>query len=305
MNYIDAIQQYCVSNNLPFYNKSFEFSIRCPFCGDSAKNKQHTHLYASKYILPDYPQPVFYCMRCGESGTIKKLLRQLKISASKVEIEVPTISSENIRENIYFERNNKRQDKIEYVKQRLNLQELPKWIDDTIVDSFKIPEKRNLERMLNYDFVGFTSYRKSRVNCRNIKSNNIRYITLSKDFKKDHYIVQPKDIKLLQKGTIILAEGVFSLLRGYFTLKQLEYIGDSDQIILVASWSKSSLISAYQFVTDLFGIIDWRLIILADKDFNYHTFPYKSTILYNRDNLDFGNDCKRIKEIKLNKGVLI
>jgi hypothetical protein len=57
--------------------------IRCPFCGDSRKNKNKGHLYVSRTI------PVWYCHRCNLYGSLEYLLlyfgwtKPIQISHSK------------------------------------------------------------------------------------------------------------------------------------------------------------------------------------------------------------------------------
>jgi DNA-directed RNA polymerase subunit RPC12/RpoP len=44
-----------------------DFVGRCPFCGDSVKNKNHAHFHVGKRY------PVYHCFRCGAKGFIKSL----------------------------------------------------------------------------------------------------------------------------------------------------------------------------------------------------------------------------------------
>lgn len=53
-----------------FEDKGNHYQIFCPFCNDSTRrhNPTHGHCYVSKEL------PVYYCHRCGASGTILSLL---------------------------------------------------------------------------------------------------------------------------------------------------------------------------------------------------------------------------------------
>ena len=53
-----------------FADKGSHINMFCPFCNDATRkpNPSHGHCYISKEL------PVYYCHRCGEAGTIMKLL---------------------------------------------------------------------------------------------------------------------------------------------------------------------------------------------------------------------------------------
>jgi len=53
-----------------FADKGNHYQMFCPFCNDSTRkeNPNHGHCYVSKEL------PVYYCHRCGASGTIMSLL---------------------------------------------------------------------------------------------------------------------------------------------------------------------------------------------------------------------------------------
>ena len=295
ISYIDAIIQNAPNKVVKV--KETEIIIRCPYCGDSVKNPNHAHLYVSKYVLPGYNSPMFHCMRCGASGPVSKLLRKLGISKSKVDV-TPVKSISEIRNRVDFYRKFKQSSKIDYVKMRLDVSEIPEWIDKTMVDSVSIQDNTLLSKIINEQYVGFKTYNSKRANFRCITPNpKMRYITLNKTPERDFYITYPKMPKFLKKGTLVVAEGVFSLLRGYLSLRKLSYFTSDNQIVLTASWSKKSLNTCVKYVVSYFGIFDWDIILLADKDLETYTVKFPCRILYNRRHDDFGEECNDIKEI--------
>lgn len=48
-----------------FNSNKTELSVRCPYCGDSSKDRSHAHLYLS--VDPPYK---FFCQRCEASGIV-------------------------------------------------------------------------------------------------------------------------------------------------------------------------------------------------------------------------------------------
>ncbi|MCX7727820.1 MAG: hypothetical protein N2053_13360, partial [Chitinispirillaceae bacterium] len=92
------------------------------------------------------------------------------------------------------------------------------------------------------DFIGISSFSGSVVQLRKIKEDyNIRYLTLktTKVLPENYFVVNLGN--KIGNRTLILAEGVFTLLRGYLYLKNIGYI-DNNNIILVATFGKNNFI---------------------------------------------------------------
>ena len=54
------------ANKVAYFNANHtELSVRCPYCGDSMKDRTHAHLYIN--VNPPYS---FYCQRCESSGIL-------------------------------------------------------------------------------------------------------------------------------------------------------------------------------------------------------------------------------------------
>lgn len=74
-----------IEEKSPVFRRSsgYQYSIRCPFCGDSQKDLRATHMYLK--CTPDPTEPILYkCFKCDASGRVNdRFLGLLGIDPSK------------------------------------------------------------------------------------------------------------------------------------------------------------------------------------------------------------------------------
>jgi len=300
VSYLDYIKEHC--ERRIFKESIQEISIRCPFCGDSIKNKQHVHCYVSKYSIPGYNSPMFHCMKCSTSGPVRKLLKKLGAKLSTIDMKTTSCITPVQNQLLFYKKGTT--NKEEYIKRRLNLDPIPKWIDDTVIDTVVVKDKALFTNFINHNYIGFRSFDMNKINMRRIVNNDNfqRYITLKKPNSSfDAFVIFPKSkTSLIKPGTIILAEGSFTVLKGYFSLMKIGYINKFQQVLLAASWSKTSFNTCMKYLYSRFGVLDWNIILLADKDFDKNhigKLKFSCDILYNKYHDDFGEECNNIKRI--------
>jgi len=128
-------------------SKRDEVSIRCPYCGDSQKNKLHSHFY----IELESPHRVF-CQKCNFKGILTtEILRDLGVYNAELFAMVKK-SNKDFSKNIKFRRissgllidqrvklplvdfsSELEMRKVEYIEKRLNFE-----LTDELVEKFKI-----------------------------------------------------------------------------------------------------------------------------------------------------------------------
>ncbi|MEM3859150.1 MAG: hypothetical protein QW478_07045 [Candidatus Micrarchaeaceae archaeon] len=286
-----------------------ELIIRCPYCGDSSNpNKQHLYV---KTVTDELSFP-FHCFRCDTSGNLIKLLKDMNIF--DVRLMSKLINSTHYSNYKFDESKPKSFSysskidpiKAKYITDRLKLETLPEYISKFIVTDFSNYDTLSdgMKFILNQNYVGFATFNKKKIICRNTKNDNDynRYITIRADNELDFFATIPDKINLLSEGKIVVAEGIFTLLAGYLKLRNDLKLNNT---ILVAGGGKSYL-KAVKFAMYYFGVPDWDIYILADSDVNKSFFKnqfisLKSRtikILYNDKN-DFCDDYNKYSIVNL------
>lgn len=321
-----------IKDNVSLYKESAtELQIRCPYCGDSKSNKRKCSMNISKYPIEKYGNlNVFHCFRagCGAAGTLYSLINDLgfidllsdeqrKFLLSKRKKKFGNIRNNSIKFSRRIFELNKDDKKIEYVKSRLGVDEIPEFILSKLVTHVNYNESFNVRRelvdYLNSKFVGFKTYDESKIIFRNIENgNDFRYYTFRLSQSIDYFIASPLyyNINLLKPGLIVMAEGIFSVLRGYLYILNSGIV-NTKNIILGATLGgvTMSYMNLYNFIVHTFGIPDWRVYILSDSEIpldRYRVFSKNIfggvKILYNDGKLDFGEDRGNISIFNLTGG---
>ena len=300
-----------------FKETSKDIQIKCPYCGGSTRHRRKPTLYISKY--PIKGTFVFHCFRasCGVKGTLFQflsdfgLLKYLEPNETTSYI-LPTTkpvansrSTQHNLDSIVKEESVLDPVKERYILSRLRLTKLPSFVKRTVITDlsqivlysvYDISER--LKQYLVSNFVGFRSYHKYFVICRNIDAkSDFRYFMLRLSNGIDYYCTSPQMNQLMctQPGYIVLAEGVFSLLSGYFRLLESKLLNESSQVLLCSTNGAkvTRYKSAYEFCVYTFGIPDWDVIILSDSDVRPEhyigLFNKKISVCYNRKGNDFAD----------------
>lgn len=296
--------------DLCYFNGSkTELITRCPKC-EQESIKQHGHLYI------DTRSPVFNCFRCDFKGFISKLLTEFKISKEDVDLDLDSISFENVERttpnivevkkyDIDKDQFDKYKLKKQYMMGRLHhdldLDKIPNLIFDfkTFLKENNIYHKKD-DTMIEYlesSFVGFLGNRGQAIFCRNINSSeNIQHYKLSiwneKSDYVDFYGAWIND-KLKDNNTIVLCEGAFDLLN-IVSNRDLHHI--LSKCCFIASIANKYYYSAFDSVLDYCKLVSANLIIFGDSDTNqkdyknlkHHPFINDLKIYINKHGKDFG-----------------
>ena len=328
--------------SLPVYNVTAnkkEISIRCPFCGDSHKHSNSTHLYVC--IEPEEDQPFFYyCFRCQSKGyvtedffhrihvtdidlisniekdlaTVKKNTKHKRkyMFSSKKNLNIPIAEStktNKVKLNYINKRLGTKLTFEDLVKYKINL-DLYELLDFNNVQQMTC--KENLQDYLAEIFLGFVSYDNNYVILRNISKKHltdIRYYNYNifnvYENTKKFYII-PNEVDLLsERITIILSEGIFDILGVYFNIENQ----DNKNKVYGAVCG-----TGYNNVIDTIirmGFLDIDLKIYADNDQDnnlylsikrkFDNFINHMEVYTNSSNKDFGDWSK---EVTIRKQVL-
>jgi len=311
-----------------------ELQVRCFYCGDSRSKPNKMSLYISKEPVEPYNTYMFHCFRasCGMSGTLLELLRDTELinrpeitkdilkqltpkfnndALSKQVSDKPHKSVSLQKKLLSLIKNNEEYSyKLTYVQQRLQRNIIPDYILKTIVTDIRpfLPYARNeiKESLKNYlinNFVCFRTYKLNKLICRNIDhTSNFRYYNIQLNNGIDYYVTSPQlnQLSLIKKGTVILAEGIFTLLHGYdYLTKHKDLINlNSDNIILAATGgggNATAFYNLFKFLCLNFGVIDWDIVILSDLEVSPEQYSRlrnlsvnKISVLYNAKG-DFGD----------------
>lgn len=281
--------------------------FKCPFCGGSRRKPQVGHLIANK------DKPIFYCFRCGETGSINWLFNQL---GSPFRIK-NTFNFKEKKSYIHFKNGNREysiNNKINvnilnYINDRVGLSNrlvghIKKVIIPNVsnfINENNIEVKYGLKRALEENtFASFITFNKNKIICRNIsKDATFNHITVNIGNNIDFFILFEKDLETLyNKETInvVVSEGVFDVF-GFYRICEKEKVLDNVDIFIAsrgsASISKSLLYIFIKFISKL------NVTFLADHDTisKIKNKVYKNTrhvinsyeVLINEKDKDFGD----------------
>lgn len=213
-----------------YVSNNTELLIRCPFCGDSKKDKSDAHFYISiKENVPHF----YHCFLCNTKGVLnRKLLRYMGIYDEEAirdvskRVELPFVPVKYRKVYIPKQRDRWELNKLYYIADRLGTKKFGKYLDKlNIVTSIRklmvynrlpIKSERQVD-FLDRNYIGFLLEDKSAVLCRKISSYSygnrwFRYNLFDSDCST--YAIANK-IEGPVEPKIYLAEGVLDILSVY------------------------------------------------------------------------------------------
>ena len=290
---IQVIQQNVP--NVKMASGGKEITFRCPFCGDSQRDKNARHFYMS---LPTDDTPsLFRCFKCEARGvTTPKMLASIGITDSELAIGLETFNSSVLSlnknkvysDNRVYYLNNYISDcemshaKLGYINKRLGLdlsfQDLMnnkivlKLFDLFMANPNLVPTRDDrIMRELNGAFLGFISIDNCFVNMKNlmldqvsknINKRYINYVIFNKYDNTQKYYVPPANINFSRPGRIKIhiAEGPFDILSIKYNLRK-----EIDQNIYVSIGGNTYLHILETFI-NIYGLINLEPHIYLDND---------------------------------------
>jgi len=325
-----------IKDNFYHRESSNDLQIRCPYCGDSRSNPRTCSLYISKKPVGKYNTYVYHCFRasCKAKGTLYDLLLDLGLLSQLNKEQISFLLTNYNKHKLHgklnyndtdnkiigknfilktYSSDSKNDEKINYIKKRLGIDYIPKFLKKYIVTHVEVKKyssdfkiKPYILKMINKTFVGFKTYNGSKIIFRNVNADmnshmKIRYYNLRLKPEVDYFIITPNSnvFNPLKKGKIFLAEGIFSLLHGYFGILRKNIINHNDNLLLGATLGGSvkTFNLLYNYIVYTFGVPDWDVFILSDTDININMYKSFSknvignlNILYNHGKNDFGEE---------------
>lgn len=301
-----------------------EVSVRCPFCGDSKKDKTSAHLYIS--MKPPF---MYHCKKCNSHGVVNEdFLRKLQIFNNDANIMVIN-ADKTVRHNsnrAYFARKdliitsdpdqfsdakekyfNGRYDQafdVDYISKKYH----------AIVNSEKFFLDNHIMKPHSFDFdhsIGFASADNSSIIFRDITGlQPKRYFNMTldqnnPDASKIYNISSEVDV-LSDEINLVMAEGIFDMIGVY----EFFYKGkvDESKYIFAAVCGKDydSVIRKYVRM----GFLKLNVSVYSDADVDLRYFEYlkqKSpyvndrpfSVYYNTIEKDYGIPKARISLKKI------
>lgn len=244
---LDQLMQTQASN----FDKIDQVTVRCPFCGDSMKDLNHSHFSVKLNLKSDEPI-LFHCLRCDIGGILTpSILREFNVNNLQLNSGLLIYNKKavnSIRKKLGIINNNldfivptpRITDntimKKEYIENRLGLSfsidELVKLkVVFSLGEFLKINDiisltcNKEKAQMLHDDYVGFLTSKNEFINFRDVTGKNKRYnvynIYKNLDNTRKFYTI-PNEIDLLTTDTIEIniAEGVFDILGIFYHIKE-------------------------------------------------------------------------------------
>jgi len=264
------IAEFFEANNC-YIQKTNAIVTRCPFCGDSQK-PHHLVGYGQFYL---YDDGFAKCYRCGKYVPNTLALQRISQKISQpIPDELQRIC--DIQDSAIIEKFNNQAiiysvlesdieenpQKIDYLKTRtyyddIDLAFLKQW---SVVLNLEPYEQQIPKYILDnrHDFIGFLTRHRFKLVLRNINKKTYRHVSLTDTFQPDYYTSNNFEDKFLESKTVVIGEGVFSILN-----KNLQEV--FSRYALVAALSKTSF---YTTIKRIFidQCIKFRVIILKEKD---------------------------------------
>jgi hypothetical protein len=323
---VEQIRSLILKNKKPSYQTTNrkEVRVRCPYCGDSKKDKNHAHMY-----IQMKPPFAFYCQKCNTSGVLNaQTLRDLNIFSNDVSVSIieanKTIKNNSGVQKISFKKHTPVMNKVEtqfsknavdYFSRRYNVQYTNEYLVDkfkAITNSQQFFADNNIRYPVDnygrpmYDFnnaIGFLSSDGSHVIFRDITNMQMkRYFNLNlygdEEFSTSNKIYNIRsslDI-LSDQIELVMTEGVFDIIGVYEHFYKNE-VSDKNNYIFAAAAGKGygAVIAHYIRM----GFLNLNITIYSDADVDHSFFrQLKSelvylknspiTIFYNTKEKDFG-----------------
>jgi hypothetical protein len=325
-NQVEKIRELLLKNKKPSYQTTNrrEVRVRCPYCGDSKKDRNHAHLY-----IEMNPPFKFYCQKCSTGGVLNnQTLRDLNVfnnDASVAIIEAnKTIKRTEGVQKISVKKYTPKMTTVEspqtincinYVSSRYNMQ----FTNEYLVNKFKaITNSRQFfednkimipvdqYRRPLYDFdnsIGFLSSDNSHIIFRDITGRQPkRYYNMAlfqddeKSITNKLYNIKSSVDILSDEINLIITEGVFDII-GVYEHFYKDKVAEKNNYIFSAAAGKGygAVISNYIRM----GFLNLNVSIYSDsdvdinfyKDLKSSLFYLKNTsitIFYNTMEKDFG-----------------
>lgn len=311
-------------------------SIRCPFCGDSRKNLESTHLYIKIEMKEDMPV-VFMCHRCDTSGiltpsvlrsleinelnlnsglirynksALKNIPFQLGVINNNFNFKVPTPDpndERNIRKKEYYEGRFGVSTSFEELVELKTIFKLGDFLRHNEIE--KITSSKEKAISLNNDYLGFLTAKNEFINFRKVYDSKFKryekYSILQNIDNTRKFYTIPNEIDLLsnKKVTINIAEGVFDIHGVYHHLYEKE-----KNNMVYAAVCGAGYVSVIKYFIKM-GIIDNVDVNIYSDDDRHPNFyralvkelkPWVNRVelFYNDKSKDFGVPKRDIKVIK-------
>jgi len=325
-NQVEKIRELLLRNKKPSYQTTNrkEVRVRCCYCGDSKKDKNHAHLYIE--MKPPFK---FYCQKCSTGGVLNnQSLRDLNVfnnDASSAIIEAnKTIKRTEGVQRITVKKYVPKMTTVEspqtincldYISSRYNMP----FTNEYIVGKFKaITNSRQFFQDNNimipvdqykrplYDFdnsIGFLSSDNTHIIFRDITGQQMkRYYNMAlfqndeKGIANKIYNIKSSINILSDEINLVITEGVFDII-GVYEHFYKDKVADKNNYIFAAAAGKGygAVIANYIRM----GFLNLNVTIYSDsdveigfyKDLKSSLFYLKNTpitIFYNTIEKDFG-----------------
>jgi hypothetical protein len=323
---VESVRSMLLKNKKPSYQTTSkkEVRVRCPYCGDSKKDKTHAHLYIE--MKPPFK---FYCQKCTTSGVLNtQTLRDLNIFNSDLSVSIleANKSIKNISGNqkVSFKKHtpilnkietNFTQNAVNYFNNRYGFN----YDNAYIVDKFKaitnsyqffvdnriqVPVDR-YNRYL-YDFnnsIGFLSSDGSHIIFRDITGQQLkRYYNFNmfgdddKSTSNKIYNIKSAVDIMSDEINLVITEGVFDIIGVYEHFYKERVEGQNNYIFAAAAGKGYNAVIAHYI---RMGFLNLNITIYSDADVDpsffrelkSNSFYLKNTpltIFYNTKEKDFG-----------------
>ena len=332
MDQIEQVRKFLLQNKKPSYQTTDkkEVRVRCPYCGDSKKDRNHAHMYIE--MTPPF---MFYCQRCDTSGVLNsQTLRDLGLYSNDLSVSVIE-ANKTVKRNQGVEKlnavkfdtklnnveNEFTEKAVDYVSKRMGIQ----LTNEELVTRYKAvtnaaqffednrmkpPVGWNNQVMYDfYNSIGFLSSDGSHVIFRDMtglqkkKYFNLNLQPHNFSISSKIYNISSSVNMMAPSVNLIITEGIFDIM-GVYEHFYKDTVKDRDDYIFAASCGKGFLAVISHYVQ--MGFLDLNITIYSDSDVNIffykdlkETSPYLKnvsiTVYYNTLEKDFGIPKDRIK----------
>jgi len=333
---IEQVRNLLLTNKKPSYQTTDkkEVRVRCPYCGDSKKDKHHAHMYIQ--MMPPF---MFHCKKCETSGVLNaQTLRDLNLFGNDLSMSIieanksikRTQGVEKLNATVFDTKlnnveNEYTENAVNYVSARLGKQlnnELlvKKYKAITNADQFfkdnHINKPLDWNNNLMYDFdnsVGFLSSDGSHVIFRDMTGQQRKkYFNLN--LQPHNFSISGKiynissNVNMLSSTVhLIMTEGIFDII-GVYEHFYKDKVPDNNDFIFAAACGKGFLAVVSHYIQ--MGFLDLDITIYSDNDVDSQVYrdmknssPYLKnnviTIYYNTIEKDFGVPIEHIKLRKM------
>lgn len=293
-----------------------QYTIRCPFCGDSGKNLKDMHCYVKcDYTNPD--EPIKYnCFLCNRGGrNVSKLLKALNanpdiitLAGSMINNRIEMIKSSDI--NVITDNPNMDSPQVKFINRRLGdgltYEDFAKfriiW-DMNQIRSY-ITDVRKLNTLPNNtNRINFISDNKSMILSRSFEESDIsqwRKVQLFNNSKSFYIMQTTLDLFTSDTITINIAEGILDIISAY------KNFNTGDNSVYIASLGSNYMSALNYLIMKGFIGKNINVVIYIDhkidkvslfKEIKRHKWMFNSIKVY--ENTKYKDIGVRIEKIKL------